>query len=611
MLGCEWISLRDGVRIDLDGECSAATHGQIMPLPPRSFSLLASHRTGDTRILIAMHSLLNLARLARTALWAPAHPLPLSGGQSQWRISIALTFLLLLIGPHMRALSSQTRDLGSYDVVVYRATAAGAVAAIAAAESGARVVIVESGRNVGGMVSGGLGRTDMDRQQHLIGGFAGEFYRRVGRHYDQPLAWFFEPHVAERVFRDWLQEAGVPVHFEQRLVSVEKEGARIVRLVTDTGASYGAAVFIDASYEGDLLKEAGISYAVGRESRSKYGENYAGRHDFLPGGHQLRVPTPARDSDGNLLPYVTPEEELVPTGEGDGKIQAFCFRLCLTSNPTNRIEIGPPEGYDPARFGLVRSYVRALGGSARLGDFTGIASMPNQKTDLNAGGGVSVNLPGAGLEYIEATPERRREIWEEHRSWAHGLLYFLGNDPSVPESLRVEARQWGLPRDEFAETGHWPHQMYVREARRMYGEHVLTERDLLGDTAKYDSIGMGQYNIDIREVQWVGRTVYRFPNVRQEVLMEGYVSVPVEPYEIPYRSLLPRYHECSNLLVPVAISASHVAFASFRMEPQFMIAGHASGVAAALSLRLNVPVHHVPVAELQALLRAQGQILRY
>jgi hypothetical protein len=566
--------------------------------------------TGDADRIVAVNSLLNFAWLLRFPLRPPGHPFPLQRGPFTFRLKSAPCLLLILFGLHMPAQPNQTCHAASLDVVVYRATAAGAVAAIAAAETGARVVIVESGRNIGGMVSGGLGRTDMDRQQHLIGGFAGEFYRRVGRYYDQPLAWFFEPHVAERVFREWLEEAGVSVHFEHRLVSVEQEGARIVRLITDQGASYEAAVFIDASYEGDLLKEAGVSYTVGRESRSKYGEQYAGRHDFLPGGHQLRAATPARDDNGNLFPYVTPEEELVPTGEGDGKIQAFCFRLCLTSNPTNRIEIGRPEGYDPARFGLVRGYVRALGESARLGDFTGIAPMPNHKTDLNAGGGVSVNLPGAGLEYIEAAPERRREIWEEHRSWAHGLLYFLGNDPSVPESLRLEARRWGLPRDEFAETGHWPHQMYIREARRMYGEHVLTEHDLLRGTTQYDSIGMGQYNIDIREVQWIGRTVYRFPDVRQEVLMEGYVSVPVEPYEIPYRSLLPRSHECSNLLVPVAISASHVAFASFRMEPQFMIAGHAAGVAAALSLRLDVPVHQVPIVELQALLRAQGQILR-
>jgi hypothetical protein len=564
----------------------------------------------DADSIVAVNSLLKPAKLLRIPLRPLERPYPLQRGQIKFQLKIALCLILILIGLLTPALPHQTCHAASFDVVVYRATAAGAVAAIAAAKSGARVVIVESGRNVGGMVSGGLGRTDMDRQQHLIGGFAGEFYRRVGRQYDQPLAWFFEPHVAERVFREWLEEAGVSVHFEQRLASVDMDGARIVRLLTDRGTSYDAAVFIDASYEGDLLKEAGVSYAVGRESRSKYGEKYAGRHDFLPGSHQLRAATPARDDNGNLFPYVTPEEELVPTGEGDGKIQAFCFRLCLTSNPTNRIEIGQPEDYDPARFGLVRGYIQALGNSARLADFTGIAPMPNQKTDLNAGGGVSVNLPGAGLEYIEATPERRREIWEEHRSWAHGLLYFLGNDPSVPESLRLEARRWGLPRDEFAETGHWPHQMYVREARRMYGEHVLTEHDLLRDTTQYDSIGMGQYNIDIREVQWVGRTVYRFPNVRQEVLMEGYVSVPVEPYEIPYRSLLPRYHECSNLLVPVAISASHVAFASFRMEPQFMIAGHAAGVAAALSLRINVPVHHVPIVDLQALLQAQGQILR-
>lgn len=496
-----------------------------------------------------------------------------------------------------------------FDLAVYCATAGGSVAAIAAAQSGLKVVLLEPGRHVGGMVSGGLGRTDMDRQQHLIAGLAGEFYARVGKRYNQPLAWFFEPGVAEGVFREWLASAGVTTRFEQPLASVRKDGARITALITTGGASYEADVFIDASYEGDLLKAAGVSYSTGRESRSRFGESLAGRQDILPGHHQLRVPTSALDDDGKLLPYLVPEDRVVPTGEADGLIQSWCFRLCLTSDPANRIEITRPAHYDPKRFALVRNYLRALGPSARLNDFLGISPMPNNKTDVNAGGGVSTNLPGAGLAYIEASPARRLEIWEEHRSWAHGLLYFLANDPAVPESIRAEARRWGLPKDEFADTGHWPHQLYIRDARRMAGEYVLTQHDLTRHTTKYDSIGMAQYNIDIREVQWIARTVYRFPNVAKEVLMEGYVSMPVEPYEIPYRSLLPRFDECSNLIVPVAISASHVAYASFRMEPQYMIAGHAAGAAAALAIQSGVPVHRIDISRLQQNLRRQGQVL--
>lgn len=497
----------------------------------------------------------------------------------------------------------------NFDVVVYGATAGGAVAAIAASKEGTRVALVEPGRHVGGMISGGLGRTDMDRQEHVIGGFSREFFQRAGRVYDQPIAWTFEPKVAERILRDWLAEANVEVFFEHRLEGVVKEENRLVSLRTDRGTVFSAAVFIDSSYEADLMKAAGVSYTVGRESRARYGESLAGRQDFLPGGHQLRVPVSPYDEDGNLLPYIVPQEELVDTGEGDGKFQAYNFRICLTDDPANRLPIPKPENYDPRRFGLVRNYLKSLGESARLGDFLGISRLPNNKTDVNAGGGVSTNLPGANWEYPEADRERRREIWNDHLSWAQGLLYFLANDPAVPPHLRQEMNRWGLPRDEFVETGHWPHQLYVREARRMLGEYVLTQHDLQSHRRKYDSIGMGGYNIDIREVQWVARKVYRFPNVAEEVLMEGYISMPVEPYEIPYRSLLPRRQECGNLLVTAAISASQVAYASFRMEPQYMIAGHAAGVAATLAVRDGVPVHHVNLPELQRRLREQGQIL--
>lgn len=496
-----------------------------------------------------------------------------------------------------------------FDVVVYGGTSSGAMAAIAAAKAGKSTALIEPGRHLGGMLTGGLGRTDMDRQEALIGGLAREFFTRAGKHYGRPLAWFFEPKVAERIVNEMVAEAGVTVALEQRLEMVRKEGGRLLAIRTHRGEDYAGKVFIDATYEGDLLKAAGVSYAVGREDASKYGERYAGRQDTLPGGHQLRAAVPAIGEDGRLLPYLAREEDVVPTGRGDGKIQAYCFRLCLTSRPENRRPIPKPEGYNPARFGLVKGYIKALGDSVRLGDFLGISEMPNGKTDINAGGGVSTNLPGAGLEYVEASHQRRREIWEEHRSWAHGLLYFLANDESVPDALRARAREWGLTKDEFVDTDGWPHQMYIREARRMTGEFVLTERDLLKDVEKYDSVAMSQYNIDIREVQWIARTVYRFPNMRQEVLMEGYVSVPVKPYQIPYRSLVPRFAECENLIVPAAISASHVAFASYRMEPQFMMAGHAAGVAAALAIEDGRPVQRIDIEKLQSLLRRQGQVL--
>jgi hypothetical protein len=235
--------------------------------------------------------------------------------------------------------------------------------------------------------------------------------------------------------------------------------------------------------------------------------------------------------------------------------------------------------------------------------------MPNRKTDINAGGGVSTNLPGASWEYPEASHERRREIWKEHLDWAHGLVYFLAHDPSVPAALRDEVGQWGLARDEFVDTSQWPHQMYIREARHMLGEYILTQHDLDTFRHKHDSVSMAGYNIDIREIQWVAVPVPRFPTMDLEVLQEGYLSVPIEPYEIPYRSLLPRQEEASNLLVTSCISASHVAYASFRMEPQYMIVGESAGVAAAQAVKMRRDVHDVDLVGLRARLRERGQIL--
>jgi hypothetical protein len=521
---------------------------------------------------------------------------------------VLLVLVAVLASPATQVPGGVAAQQYDYDVVVYGATAGGTIAAIAAAKEGRSVALLEPRRHVGGMITGGLGRTDMDRQQHVIGGMSREFFERVGAHYGEQVSWLFEPKVAQQVLLGWLKEANVPVFYEQRLRGVRKKGATIVSLDTEGGRSYAARVFIDATYEGDLFTAAGVSYAIGREDRSKYGESLAGRQDILPGGHQLRVATSPYGPDGTLLPYLVRQDDVAQIGEGDGRIQSYCFRLCVTKNPANRLPIPRPDNYEKAPLGLVRNYVKSLGANARLGDFLGISELPNQKTDINASV-VSTNLVGASWDYPEASHERRQEIWDEHLLYAQSLLYFLGHDPSVPAHVREEMQQWGLAKDEFVDTGHWPHQMYVREARRMVGEHVLTQHDLQTNRRKYDSIGMGGYNIDIREVQWIARQVYRFPNVSDEVLMEGYVSVPVEAYDIPYRSLLPRQGEADNLLVPTCISSSHVAYASFRMEPQYMIAGQAAGVAAAMAVAAGVPVHHVNIPALQQRLKEQQQIL--
>ena len=486
------------------------------------------------------------------------------------------------------------------------------MAAVAAAREGVTVVLLEPGRNVGGMVSGGLGWTDMDRQERLIGGYAREFFERVGRHYGVPNTWRFEPHVAEKMLRDMLAAAKVRVLFDHRLQSIRKEGSRIVSLQTENGFQFTSQVYIDSSYEGDLMKAAGVSYAIGRESRSRYGELLAGRRENLPGNHQFKAPVSPYDEDRRFAPYVVRQDDLAPLGEGDGMIQAYCFRLCLTDVQENAVPFERPPNYDRNRFVLARNYLRSAGEILSFHDFAGIRSrLPNGKVDANSSGAVSLNLPGANREYPDASYARRKEIWDEHRTWAQGLLHYVQNDPEVPARIQQEARRWGLARDEFVDNGHWPHQLYVREARRMLGEYVLTQHDLEKSRRKYDSIGMGGYNIDIREVQWVAYKIFRFPKVTEEVLMEGYVSQPVEPYEIPYRSLLPRQHQADNLLVTSCISASSIAYASFRMEPQYMIAGHSAGVAAARAVAEKRPVHAVDISGLQRRLKDQRQVLSW
>ena len=492
---------------------------------------------------------------------------------------------------------------------VYGATAGGTIAAIAAAREGAHVILVEPGFHAGGMVSGGLSRTDMDRQERVIGDMARQFFERVGRRYGQAIAWTFEPKVAEQEFRAWLAESSVRTLFGHRLARVAKQGAQITRVVLESGAEFSAVVFIDSSYEGDLMKAAGVSYTVGRESRAKYGERFAGRQDLLPGHHQFRFPVAALWQNGQVLPLVTSQEHEGQLGEGDGKLQSYCFRLCLTDAASNRVAVEQPQGYDPARYVMVKRYLESAEGGLTLRDFLGISRFPNGKADANSNGPVSTDLMGASWEYPEASYERRREIWDDHLRWAQGLLYFLQHDASVPEGIRAEALRWGLPKDEFPDTGHWPNQLDVREGRRMLGRYILTQHDLEENRHKEDSIGMAGYNIDIREVQWLAHKVYRFPKAFDEVFTEGYISYPVEPWEIPYRALLPREQEVSNLLVTSCISASTIAYGSFRMEPQYMIAGQSAGASAALAVRSQRPVGEIDVRQLQALLRLQGQIL--
>jgi hypothetical protein len=500
----------------------------------------------------------------------------------------------------------------SADVCVFGATAGGVVAAVTAAGEGASVVLLNPRTHVGGMLSGGLSRTDIERHEAVVGGMAREVFARIGAHYGEPLAWRFEPHVAEQVLISWLAEAGVAVIDDFELASTDVQRRRIRTALSASGATAEAGIWIDGSYEGDLLAVAGASFRVGRESRALHGERWAGRREILPNPHQFRAPVSAVDDDGEVLPGVVAYDSLGLPGDGDGKVQSYCYRLCL-SRAEDRSPLAAPAGYEPQRFTVLTRYFDALarhGISPNLHDAIGISELPNGKADVNSHGPVSTNLLGAGWSYPTAEPAARRAIESAHREWAQGLLHFLATDSSVPGIIADEVGRYGYPADEFADTDGWPHQLYVREARRLVGEHVLTESDVLEGRVPGDTVGLGGYNIDIREVQWVACPISRFPDIHEEVLVEGYVSVPVAPYGIPYRSLLPRRSEVENLLVSTCISASAVAFASFRMEPQHMIAGHAAGVAAALAARRNAAVHDVDPDDLRTRLQAGGQILR-
>lgn len=524
------------------------------------------------------------------------------------RASALVSILLIEWAAPSPAMASGQAVSWEGDLVIYGATASGVMAAIAARQEGVTVALLDPGRHAGGMVTGGLGKTDIGHRE-LLGGLAREFFERIGKHYGKQMDWFFEPHVAEGILTDWLKQSGVQVFFEQPLASVRKQGSSIVRLKTTAGAEFAAKVFMDCGYEGDLMKAAGVSYTVGREGQNRYAESLAGRREMLPGHHQAVAAVSALDDQGKLLPYVVPQADLRPIGASDGKFQSYGFRLCLTDDPTNRIAVAKPDHYDPSRYGLVRNYLKAGQGKLTLGNFLCLSRLPNRKTDINACGFVSTVPLGAGWEYPEASPERRKEIWNEHLTWAQGFIYFLQNDPSVPDTIRQALGAWGLPQDEFADTGHWSRQLYIREGRRMLGEYIVTQQDLQQHRRKYDSIAMAGYNIDVREVQWVACEISRFPVVRQEVLQEGYLSYPVEPWEIPYRSLLPRQEECDNLLVPVCASMSTIAYASYRMEPQYMMTGQSAGIAAALAIRNSHKVHLIDLNLLQKRLRETGQIV--
>jgi hypothetical protein len=494
------------------------------------------------------------------------------------------------------------------EVVVYGGTAGGVIAAVSAAREGLTVTLVTPDRHLGGMVSGGLGWTDYGRKP-VIGGYSLEFFERVGRKYGRDIEWHFEPHVAEAVFEDLVKEAGVRV-IRGRLREkrgVLKSGSTLTAFVTENGDTFSAKVFVDASYEGDLMAQAGVAYTWGREAAAEYGESLAGIRERTP-LHQFRAEVSPRGPGGALLPEIT-LRSADAVGAADQRVQAYNFRLCMTRTPANHIPWPKPARYAPARYELLARYLpaleTALGRPLAINDVMKADLLQNGKTDTNNNGAFSTDYIGGSYDYPEGNYAARARIRQAHVDYIQGFLYFLATDPRVPAGLSAEMKDWGLCRDEFVDAGNWPYQLYVREARRMIGEYVMSQKDIQTDLTKPDAIGMGSYNSDSHNVQ-------RRPTADGlAVENEGDMQVPVAPYQIPYRIMIPKRAQATNLLVPVCFSATHVAYSTLRMEPQYMIIGHAAGAAARLAIDAHAAVQDVDAAALRRKLESQRAVFDF
>lgn len=523
-----------------------------------------------------------------------------------------------------------------YDVVVYGGTASGVIAAVQAKKMGKSVVVVGPDKHLGGLSSGGLGFTDTGNKA-TIGGLSRDFYHRVWLHYDKEESWvqqkkseyggkgqgtpavdgenrtmwIFEPHVAEQIFEDYVKEFSIPVHRDEwldRAKGVKMDGQRITEITMLSGKSYTGKMFIDATYEGDLMAAAKVDYHVGREANSVYGEEWNGsqvgilhhRHHFGAVKAPISPYVVPGDPKSGLLPRVS---ATAPTarGEGDKGVQAYCFRMCLTNDPSNRIPFPKPEGYDAKQYELLARVFEA----GWRETFEKFDPIPNHKTDTNNHGPFSTDNIGMNWEYPDGSYERRKEIIKEHETYQKGWLYFIANDPRVPKEVQEEMQKWGLPKDEFKDNGNWSHQLYIREARRMIGSYVMTENDLLKKRETPDSVGMGSYGIDSHNIQ-------RYITPEGFVQNEGDIGVSTKgPYEIAYGSLVPKKGQAENLLVPVCASSTHIAFGSIRMEPVFMILGQSAATAAVMAIDAKIPVQDVPYEKLREHLLKDGQILHY
>ncbi|MEZ6137666.1 MAG: FAD-dependent oxidoreductase [Pirellulaceae bacterium] len=514
---------------------------------------------------------------------------------------------------HRVACRAATVDNTS-DVVVYGSTPGGFCAAIAAAREGASVILLEPTEHIGGLSTGGLSHCDSNqmRRETLMGLFD-EWHRRIVKDYtDRNLAapydptlkdtakWTFEPHVAMRVTRAMLQEAGVTVLSGRYLTTVKMDGSRIRSLVTKDG-TFSAMVFVDGSYEGDLMAAAGVDWTIGREGRAEFGESLAGKQ--YP---KQKMSINGFDDAGNPLPLVT-TSDAGPDDAGDKNVMTYSFRLCLTSDPDRKVPLPAPANYDPARFELAR---RALNAGVRGVGFD-LYPLPGGKLDGNnsIGGQISLGLVGGCNTWHSADEAGRNRIWNEHKEYTLEFLHFLRTDPAVPKQVRQKFADLGFCNDEFPATDHFSPALYVRESRRMQGMYVLSQKDITESPVKDDAIAISSFPIDSHDCQ-------RVPLKDGGVINEGTIFPVRVPgtgvgyaYHVPYRAVLPQADQCSNLLVPVALSCTHVAMSSLRIEGAWMVIGQGAGVAAALAARQNVNVQDLPYSVLRERLTAQGQVL--
>ncbi len=543
------------------------------------------------------------------------------------RRSLFPALLLAWILPHTTQLSAD--EVHSADIVIYGGTSAGVAAALQAARMGCSVVVIEPGNHLGGLTTNGLGATDTGRKE-AIGGISRDFYRRIRDHYreesawnlqapDEPsektgrplfdaradTMWVFEPKVAQRIMDEMAVESGAAIHYGERLD--RRSGVRIsegrIRSVTmESGRRFEGGMFLDATYEGDLLAAAGVSYHIGREANSVYGESLNGVQKTRMKSHLFVRPVDPYVVPGDPASGLVARVSADPPGEdgeGDRRIQAFNFRMCMSDDARNRVPFPKPDDYDESQYELLFRNFEA--GDMRMP--WSPAAMPNRKTDTNNYGAFSTDNIGMNYAYAEAGYDERARIVAEHESYQKGLMWTLANHPRTPVEIREAMEAWGLAADEFVDNGHWPRQIYVREARRMVSDYVMTELDCRRVRVAEDPVGLGSYNMDSHNVQ-------RYVTPEGTVQNEGDVQVsPGGPYAVSYRSIVPRRGEVANLLVPVCLSSSHIAFGSIRMEPVFMILGQSAATAAAMALARDLAVQELPYADLRDRLLADGQVL--